>query len=127
MIRQLTLFAFLLVVASCAGLQTVSKYNYVQPVRVDVDGKCFNAYPKINEGTIYVDECPLAAAGKSFVEGLTFGTVDTTPPKDMHERAALEYLKQNNLDCEIVYPNTYYISDSLGGSYGYEIYLICNS
>lgn len=126
MLKQLSVITLVLLVASCAGIQTVSKYNYVQPVQVNVDGKCFQAYPKISEGTIYVDECPLASAGKAYLEGLTLGLVDTTPPKDMHERAALEYLKQNNLDCEIVYPNTYYISDSLGGSYGYEIYLICS-
>lgn len=127
MIKQLSLVGVLLLIASCAGIQTVSKYNYIQPVNVQVDGKCFRAYPKLDANTIYVDECPLASAGKAYLEGLTLGLVDTTPPKDMHERAALEYLKQNNLDCEIIYPNTYYISDSMGGSYGYEIYLVCNT
>jgi len=115
----------ILVLSSCAGIQTVSKYDGIAAVPVDVDGKCFSVYPYLANNTIYVNECPFASAGKSYLEGLTLGLVDTTPPKESHEKAAQAYLKQANQDCEIIYPNTYYISDSLGGSYGYEISVLC--
>jgi hypothetical protein len=126
MSKNFSLFAVLMIVlSSCAGIQTVSKYDGIAAISVDVDGKCFSVYPYIANNTIYVNECPFASAGKSYIEGLTFGLVDTTPPKESHEKAALNYLESTKQDCEIIYPNTYYISDSLGGSYGYEISVNC--
>ena len=119
----------ILVLSSCAGIQTVSKYDGNAAVPVDVDGKCFSVYPYLanNNIYIYVNECPFASAVKSYLEGLTLGLVDTTPPKESHVKAAQAYLKQANKDCEIIYPNTYYTSDSLGGSYGYEISVLCST
>ena len=127
MSKNFSLFAVLMIVlSSCAGIQTVSKYDGIKAVQVDVSGKCFSVYPYLANNTIYVNECPFASAGKSYLEGLTLGLVDTTPPKESHEKAAQNYLESTKQDCEIIYPNTYYISDSLGGSYGYEISINCN-
>ena len=97
---KLPLFAVLIVLlSSCAGIQTVSKYDGIKPVQVDVSGKCFSVFPYLVNNTIYVNECPFASAGKSYLEGLTLGLVDTTPPKESHEKAAQNYLETANQDC----------------------------
>ena len=83
----------ILVLSSCAGIQTVSKYDGIAAVPVDVDGKCFSVYPYLANNTIYVNECPFASAGKSYLEGLTLGLVDTTPPKESHEKSCSSILK----------------------------------
>ena len=39
--RILGSVVIMLTIMGCAGMQTVSKYNYVQPEQEDVNGKCF--------------------------------------------------------------------------------------
>ena len=116
---------FALTLVSCAGLQTVSQYNNIQPVQVDVGGKCFAVSYLPSNSTMYVNVCPFSNAASSYFEGLTLGIVDTTPSQQSHEEAAKQYIKNQGIDCKI---DTYYssrISDGMGGSHGYEVKVNC--
>lgn len=109
---------------SCAGIETVSQYNNSPVKKVDVNGKCFQVFLKTSTNSAYVDECPAASFAKSYIEGLTLGIVDTTPPEESHVQALETLLKQENMNCEIdKYP--FKIKDGMGGSLGYEIKYIC--
>ena len=109
---------------SCAGIETVSQYNNSPVKKVDVNGKCFQVFLKTSTNSAYVNECPAASFAKSYIEGLTLGIVDTTPPEESHVQALETLLKQENMNCEIdKYP--FKIKDGMGGSLGYEIKYIC--
>ena len=132
--RILGSVAIMLTIIGCAGIQTVSKYNYVQPEQVDVNGKCFQVrvLPPVldldssnTSNTAYVDICPAASFATSYLEGLTFGLLDTTAPKESHEEALRQYFKNSNKDCEVLTPYSNYISDGMGGSLGYEVRFDC--
>jgi hypothetical protein len=127
--RILGSVAIMLTVMGCAGMQTVSKYNYVQPEQVDVNGKCFQVrvLPPVLDSstTAYVDICPAASFATSYIEGLTLGLLDTTPSKEKHEEALRQYFKNNSRDCEVQPPYSSYISDGMGGSLGYEVRFEC--
>jgi hypothetical protein len=114
----------LIILGGCAGFDTVSKYNSVKPDRVDVNGKCYFVYLMTGSQSALVDECPAAAASKAFVEGLTFGIVDTTPSEESHIKALENLFAQKSMDCEAgKYP--FKVRDGMGGSYGYELKYSC--
>ena len=73
--RTLLLMVVIVTLTSCAGMQTVSQYNGIAPEKVDVNGKCFQIYLKTFSQSAYVDECPMAAIGKAYLEGATFGII----------------------------------------------------
>ena len=65
-----------------------------------------------------------AAASKAFVEGLTWGIVDTTPSEASHVQALRNLFEQKGMDCEVgKYP--FKVRDGMGGSYGYELDYSC--
>ena len=119
------LAAFGVFLISCAGLQTVSQYNYIKPVQVDVSGKCFAVSYLESKSSMWVNVCPVSDAGSAFVEGLTLGIVDTTPPQKSHEEAAKKYIQKEGLDCTVDSLMTFRISDGMGGSHGYEVKVNC--
>lgn len=123
--KYLSIFLIVnLLLIGCAGLQTVSKYNSITPSTVDVNGKCFQVYLDRLSNSAYVDECPLASAANSYIEGLTLGIVDTTPSQESHTKALKTLFAKEYLDCE---PSGYpfKIGDGMGGSYGYEFQFKC--
>ena len=105
-------------------MDTVSQYSSIKAEKVDVDGKCFSVQLKSGNQSALVDECPAAAASKAFVEGLTFGIVDTTPSEESHVQALVNFFEQKDMDCEVdKYP--FKVRDGMGGSYGYELKYSC--
>lgn len=124
-IKNTSLLIFSLVIlVGCAGMDTVSQYNSIKAEKVDVDGKCFSVQLKSGNQSALVDECPAAAASKAFVEGLTWGIVDTTPSEESHVQALVNFFDQKDMDCEVdKYP--FKVRDGMGGSYGYELKYSC--
>jgi len=124
-IKNTSLLIFSLVIlVGCAGMDTVSQYNSIKAEKVDVDGKCFSVQLKSGNQSALVDECPAAAASKAFVEGLTWGIVDTTPSEESHIQALINLFAQKDMDCEVdKYP--FKVRDGMGGSYGYELKYSC--
>ena len=124
-IKNTSLLIFSLVIlVGCAGMDTVSQYNSIKAEKVDVDGKCFSVQLKSGNQSALVDECPAAAASKAFVEGLTWGIVDTTPSEESHVQALVNFFEQKDMDCEVdKYP--FKVRDGMGGSYGYELKYSC--
>lgn len=105
-------------------MDTVSQYNSIKAEKVDVGGKCFSVQLKSGNQSALVDECPAAAASKAFVEGLTWGIVDTTPSEASHVQALRNLFEQKGMDCEVgKYP--FKVRDGMGGSYGYELKYSC--
>lgn len=124
-IKNTSLLIFSLVIlVGCAGMDTVSQYSSIKAEKVDVDGKCFSVQLKSGNQSALVDECPAAAASKAFVEGLTWGIVDTTPSEESHVQALVNFFEQKDMDCEVdKYP--FKVRDGMGGSYGYELKYSC--
>lgn len=122
--NNLALIFSVVFLVGCAGMDTVSQYSSIKAEKVDVDGKCFSVQLKSGNQSALVDECPAAAASKAFVEGLTWGIVDTTPSEESHVQALVNFFEQKDMDCEVgKYP--FKVRDGMGGSYGYELKYSC--
>ena len=106
-------------------IDVINGFGKIKPgKKVDVDGKCFSVQLKSGNQSALVDECPAAAASKAFVEGLTWGIVDTTPSEESHVQALVNFFEQKDMDCEVdKYP--FKVRDGMGGSYGYELKYSC--
>lgn len=126
-IKIFLIVSFSLFLISCAGIQTVSKYNSAPSAEILLEGKCFVVRVLTSSNTAHVDECTAMAAAKSAIEGFTFGLYDSTLPKESHEQALIQHFEQQKRDCSIEPAYTNRIGDGMGGSHGYEVRFNCKN
>lgn len=116
-----------LLLTSCAGIQTVSHYEKASggvSTKVLSNGKNFTVLDDKENSAAMVQEGFAADFGKAIVEGLTFGIADLTASNSLYHNAMSVYLEEHkDVQCRITESN--YVSDGLGGSYGYEFFYRC--
>jgi len=92
-----------LALAGCASLARLSEYGETDAyVHVDRAGYAIAVHP--TENAILVRERFGGAMGGAFVEGLTLGAVDTSPPLPIPRLAGAAYLAQFGCSAVSAYP-----------------------
>lgn len=95
MLTRNGLLLLALSLGGCAGMgYAMEHYTGIDPVPVAVEGDdIYRVFDKTDAGRMMVTSSLGNAFAQGAGRGMFLGAVDTTPPKPLFERAALQYLQ----------------------------------
>lgn len=104
MIKVFVLPIAAIALSGCAGASyAINEYSGVEVTSVQMPEDTYRIYDKPASSKMMVTPSIGAAALQGAGSGLLLNSVDSTPPKPLFERAALEYLKTTGRqNCRIV-------------------------